>query len=254
MPHINGVVLAGSYNQSGLETVSDEVYEALIPLAGKRLIEYVMQALEDARRIDERFVVGFPEFEDCLDFSRSTLLQAGETFIDSIRAGLEASSRADYLLFVTADIPLITGEILDIFVDCAQQTKADLCVPVVTKAVSEAKYPQVQRTYARIGGESLTLGNAFFGTAETIERILPRLERLYALRKRIFRLALTVGPGLLLRLITGTATLEQLEKRFEKLIGARGRALISPYPELALDIDKPSHLVAVEQLLDVPDA
>ncbi len=245
---VRAVILAGSRNDGALSEVSPERYEALIRLWGRPMVAYVLDAVAGARRIDGTVLVGFDEFADHLDLEGVSLVPAGDTFVDSISRGVAATRECDYLLFITADVPLVTGPILDGFIEEALGLGGDFFAPAVTRDVSEARYPGIERTYARLREAELTLGNCFLGTRESIKALLPEFDRLYSMRKSVVKMAWTIGPLFLLRLALGRATIGDAERVFARLSGAHGRAVLSPDPEIALDVDKPSHLRALEAM------
>jgi hypothetical protein len=74
-------------------------------------------------------------------------------------------------------------------------------------------------------------------------------ERLVAARKSPHRQAALLGYDLLLRLLTRRITLKQGEELISKRLGLKGRVVISPYAELAMDVDKPEQLAIVRQEL-----
>ncbi|MFP4200715.1 MAG: nucleotidyltransferase family protein [Bacillota bacterium] len=245
---IRAVILAGSQNDGALSEESPERYEALVPLWGRPMVDYVMGAVIEARHIEGVVLVGFEEFSDQLDLGEVSLVRAGETFVDSIARGVAATGDCDYLFFITADVPLVTGRILDNFIEKSLELGGDFFAPVVTREVSEARYPGIERTYARLRDAELTLGNCFLGTRECIKTLLPEFDRLYSMRKSVVRMAWTIGPLFLLRLALGRATIGDAERVFGRIAGAHGRAVLSSDPEIALDVDKPSHLHALARM------
>ncbi len=246
---VAGVILAGAANDGELAGCSDEPYEALVRLAGKPMVQYVVDAVRESCRVDSALVVGFPEFRDHLSLDGVDLAPAGQSFIDSITVGLEMNSEADYLLFVTSDVPLISAHVIDEFIDMCLQVDGEFFVPIVQRETSEAQFPGIERTYARLRDGSFTLGNCFFGSRPAIERTLPRLRVLYEARKNPVRIAASVGIGFLIRLVTGTCTVEYAERVLRRITGTTGRAVICSQAEIALDVDDAEQLRGVEDLV-----
>lgn len=245
----NAVILAGALNQGPLREISEEKYEALVSVGGRCLVQYVIDALRESRRIEDIILVGFPEFRGRLDLEGVQLIPAGDSFPGSVRMGLEMSSGTEHLLFVTADVPLLSGPIIDELIEGCLGQEGDFFVPVVTREVSESRYPEVERTFAPLREGGITLGNCFLGTEHSIRRVLPELERFYDARKSILRMAVLLGPWFLLRLVTRTMSVGYVEKVFRRITGAYGVAVFCQHPEVALDVDRPDHVRAVEGLL-----
>jgi len=239
---VRAVILAGALNDGPLAEVSDVQYEAQIPLGDKTLLQHVLQACRKARYIDEITVVGFAVFEEDLSGSREKLAPAGETFIESLQNGLQGSGEADFLLFCTADAPLISGEALDDFVERCLQVDAEFCACALKRQTVEERFGQVQRTWARLREGKITLGSCFFGSVAAVKRVMPAFRRLYRVRKNVVRMAWILGPAFILKFAVGLASLRDIENLFDRMLQVQGKAVLSPYAEMAQDIDKPQDL------------
>lgn len=246
---VDAVILAGALNEGPLGDLSTERYEALVPLAGRGMVQYVIDALRDAETVDGISLVGFPEFRERMPLEGVRLVPAGKTFLDSARIGLEVNPTAERLLFITSDVPMVTGPVIDRFVSACMGREGDFFVPVVTRTTSEARFPGVRRTYVKLREGEITLGNCFFGTRHSIGRVLPEIEKLVQQRKSPLRMAVTLGPVFVIRLLTHTAGLVHLERLFRRVTGTEGHAIMSDDAELATDVDKPEQLLTIERLL-----
>lgn len=60
------------------------------------------------------------------------------------------------------------------------------------------------------------------------------------------------GPGLLFKYLLGRLTIPAVEHRFYQMTGIKGRALISDYAEIGVDVDKPSDLLLAQEHLKWP--
>jgi hypothetical protein len=67
-------------------------------------------------------------------------------------------------------------------------------------------------------------------------------ERMVAARKSALKQASFLGWDILALLLLGRLTLERAERMVSNRIGLRGRVIVSPYAEVAMDIDKPHQL------------
>ena len=65
---------------------------------------------------------------------------------------------------------------------------------------------------------------------------------LYRARKNPFALACMMGLDTIFALLTGRASIAQLERRARRLLGVEARALISPDAAIAADVDRPAHV------------
>jgi hypothetical protein len=75
------------------------------------------------------------------------------------------------------------------------------------------------------------------------------IERLGAARKHPFRLASLFGWDMLARFAVGRLSIAAAEARASKILGAPVRALVSPYPETAVNVDRVSDVALAEWLV-----
>jgi hypothetical protein len=69
-------------------------------------------------------------------------------------------------------------------------------------------------------------------------------------RKSALRQAWRVGFWTLLRLATRTLSIAAAERRAEKILGLKVRAVRTPYAEIGMDVDKPFQLDIVRAELE----
>jgi hypothetical protein len=75
-------------------------------------------------------------------------------------------------------------------------------------------------------------------------------EQLIGSRKSPLRAASIIGFGTLLALFTRRLTLEDAVRRVSERIGIKGRAIVWPYAEPCMDVDKPSQLELLREDLE----
>ncbi len=111
------------------------------------------------------------------------------------------------------------------------------------------RFPQVPHTWARMRDGTFCGG----GIAAIKPRALPLLERfierLGAARKHPFKLASLFGWDMLARFAAGRLSIAQAEARAAKILGAPVRALVSPYAETAVNVDRPSDVALARGLI-----
>lgn len=244
-----GIILAGRHNDGAFSEYSDAAAEALVPVAGRPMIDYVLDALADARGIDSVAVVAPPALEPAAAQRGALHVEAGATLTENLRRGLEAVPAGEELLFVTGDTPMLTAEVIDEFLAMCRREEGQFFYPIVAREVYERQYPGSRRTFARLKDGTFTGGNMFLVHREAVAPALALVERLFAVRKSPVGLARVIGLGFLVRLLLGRLTLAKLEKRVSELVTSKGRAMVVPFPEVALDVDGPDDLSFVEALI-----
>lgn len=242
----DAIILAGGENSKGLDRCSPYIYEALIEVGGKPMVTFVAQALAASGQVDRIFVLGpAAELAGCGFPAGTHVLPGGPTIIETIRLGMRALGHSRKVLVATADIPLLTAEAVNDFLAQAAGVEADLYYPIVPKEVNERHFPGNKRTYVRLKEGTFTGGNLFLVNPGIVEQCAQVAEKFIAERKNPLALCSMLGWSFVLRFLLGILCLKDVEVRVSELLGVRGAVVQSPFPELGIDVDKPSDLELV---------
>ena len=141
------------------------------------------------------------------------------------------------VLVSSADLPHLTQEAVEYIL--SHDPKAALVYTIVPKEAVEARFPGSRRTYARLKEGVFTGGNLLILEGALFERALPLAQRVVALRKNPLALARLVGLDILFLYLLGRLSLRHLEARAERILGLTARALVVPYAEVGVDLDRP---------------
>lgn len=209
--------------------------KALVPYRGKPLAAWVLSALAEAGL--SAIYVG--ENPGLAPAPRLTLPDRG-SLLENLEAALaHAEGR---VLVATADLPHLTPEAVRFVLERAPQ--AALVYPIVPKEAVEARFPHTRRTYARLREGVFTGGNLLLLEKTLFYRALPLAKQAVALRKKPLALARLIGWDILLKLLLGRLSLGELEARASRILGVEARALLTPYPEVGVDVDREEELVS----------
>ncbi len=246
---VDAIILAGGQNSRPLRRFASEKYEALIDINGRPMVTYVAQALSASRNVDRIFAVGpCGLLETCAFPERTTIVEGGHTIIDTIVNGMEAVGHERHVLVVTADIPLLSPQAIDDFIAKCNPADADMYYPIVNKTANERQYPGNKRTYVRLQEGTFTGGNIFLVNPAIVKSCLYWAKRIINNRKNPLKLAHVLGWVFVFKFLLGTLALQELEDRVSELLKIKGAVIESNFPELGLDVDKPSDLELVRQL------
>ncbi|AIZ44830.1 nucleotide-diphospho-sugar transferase [Deinococcus radiopugnans] len=251
----DAVVLGGGDPGDAFAAAHGVAVKPLIPVGGEPMALYVLRALRGSGRVARIAYVGpvTPEIGALIDVrvtDHGSLLGNLEAGVEALEVDGQAAPR---VLVVTADIPMLSAAEVQDVLDSAP-TDAALVYPVVRREICEAAYPGVRRTYARLWDGSFTGGNLFILDPALIGQFLPRLREVLAARKAPLKLAGLIGPGILLRLLTGRLTVEALESKVSGLLGVTARALITPHAAVGTDVDQDEDLALAEAYLKAHQA
>jgi len=162
--------------------------------------------------------------------------------LDNIQAGtskaLEVQPDSKYVLLVSSDIPSITPEIVDWTIERALESEEDVYYNVVTRHVMEARFPGSNRTYLRLRGNEVCGGDMNVVATSTVTANEEFWTKMMHARKSIVSQAALIGFDTLFLMLIRRLSLDDAVKRVSRKINLRARAVISPYAEIAMDVDK----------------
>lgn len=249
---IDALVLAGSPNNGPLRSCSTADYEALIPIGGKMMVEYVVDALRQCEQVNRIAIVG-PREELARHFAgdgRVVLVEHGQGLTENVLLGLGHLPGARRVLLLTSDIPLITKKAIENFIELCDGEDADLYYPIVPREVVERRFTS-QRTYVKLKEGVYTGGNIFLINPNVVEECMPRGQKLVDARKNPLRMCRLVGLMFLIKFLMKNITLEEAQRTVSRVLGLKGRVVITQYPEVGVDVDKPSDLELVSNQLEL---
>jgi GTP:adenosylcobinamide-phosphate guanylyltransferase len=245
---MNALVLAGGIPQPDdpLYTYSNGDAKALIDVAGKPMIQWVLDALGNTKQVDNVIVIGLSPKSGVACKKPLHFLSNQGRMLANIVAGvnksLELDKKTEYVLVVSSDIPALKPEMVDWLVNTCMETKDDLYYGVCTREVMEARFPGSRRTYTKLKDVELCGADINITHVRMATEHLDLWESLIGTRKSPLRQAGIIGLGTLWRVFTRSITLEEVVETVCKRIGIRGRAIVWEHAEPCMDVDKPHQL------------
>jgi hypothetical protein len=221
--------------------------KALIELAGRPMIRWVLDALAGSTHVDRVVVVGL---DDPLDTAGGAeFLPDQGSLIDNLYAGISQLRPDRPAAYCWSDIPLVTAAMLDRFIETTPDADLDVNAGLVGKAALQGRYPSADDLWLRFAeGQFIAADFGLFHPRQAA-RLRPHLEKLAPQRKHAFRQALYVGLPVLARLTLGRLSMAGLERHLECRFGLRCHIRIAEDPELGLDVDGPANLAVCRQVL-----
>jgi len=245
---MDAIVTAG-----GIPVPEDSLYvytegrsKAMLDIAGKPMIQWVLDALSDAKNVDNVIIIGLTEKSGVKCSKPTYYLQNEGRMLANIVAGvnksLELDRKAEYVLIVASDIPGLTGEMVDWLVGEIKKTPADLYYGIVPREVMEKRYPDSRRTWTHLKGMDVCGADIHAAHVRMATEHLDMWEALIGNRKSPLKQAAVIGYGTLLKLLFRQLTLEDSLARVCKRIGIVGKEIVWPWAEAGMDVDKPNQL------------
>ncbi|AOX17228.1 nucleotidyltransferase family protein [Kozakia baliensis] len=242
------LVLAGSRDgaQDPLARLGGVAHKALLPVVGTPMILRVLNTLRATPGLGPMAVsIENPDAIRPL-IGDAMILPTAKGPSGSVAIALERLGAP--LLVTTADHPLLRTEWIAQFLMGAEG-KCDLAVAVANRTVIERDVPGTKRTYIRLRDLQFSGCNLFWLGTIKARRVVELWQKLERDRKKPWRMAATLGWGILLRAVTGRLTRDALYRRIEKLTGAKVLLIELSDGRAAVDVDKPSDLALVEKIL-----
>lgn len=226
--------------------------KAYIEIAGKKMIEHVLEKFSNIDGIEKRILL-LPEqsvpptgelFRNCI------FRDGGGTITDSLFNGLAAAT-ARNVLIAPCDIPLISKEAIDDFLEKCMADKAQFCYSYLSRENSEKKFPKLKHTYAKLRSGVYCGGSLFLLKNSDLEQFKSIFNRITAARKNIFQMAKILGFGILIKYLIGNLTVEELEKKASEILNMEAKGIESSYPEIAFNVDSLSQLEMAQKFLTI---
>ncbi|MDF2671886.1 MAG: molybdopterin-guanine dinucleotide biosynthesis protein [Clostridiales bacterium] len=241
---VNAVILAGDREENGGS-------KALMMILSKYMIEYVIDSLRESGCVRQIYVVGNEELKDKVGNLVDGWIEAGGGIMDNIRRGVELIGDLETPCIIsTSDIPMVKGEAIRDFVEKCQLRSIDFGYPIIDKRLNVEKYPDVKRTYVKMKEGTYTGGNIVYFNPKIVENCTRRAEQLIEYRKKPLKMGRVLGFTFLIRLALGNLSISKVEDKIQRMFDIHGEAILTNYPEIGNDVDKPSDVEFVNKHME----
>lgn len=223
--------------------------KALLDVAGKPMIDWVLEALNGAENIEQVLIIGLPPDSQVNTAKVAAFLPSQGGMVANIRTGvnklLDMNPAATHALLVSSDIPTINSEIVEWAVNTALETDHQAYYNVIPRKVMEKRFPGSKRSYTRLKDLEVCGGDMNVIQTSLVTQNDEIWNKLVAARKNVFKQAALVGYDTLLLLALRMITLDRAVDKVTKRLHLTGRAIVCPYAEVGMDVDKPHQLEIV---------
>jgi GTP:adenosylcobinamide-phosphate guanylyltransferase len=245
---MDAILTAGGIPQPNdpLYAYSNGNSKALIDVAGKPMIQWVLDALGNAKKVDKVIIVGISPKNELTCKKPLYYVSNQGRMLSNIVAGvnksLELNRNNQYVLIVSSDIPTLKSDMVDWLVTTAMKTKDDIYYGICPQEVMEKRFPGSNRTYTKLKNMNVCGADMNVIHVNQATQHLDTWEELIGNRKSPLRQAAVIGWDTLFQLATRQFTLLALVERASERIGIKGRAIIWSQAEPCMDVDKPHQL------------
>lgn len=233
------VIPAGGTVDAGYSAAIGSPHRALAPLGPecRPILQVVADTLRATGTANRVIVVAPPAVREVIT-GVDVWLEAGESGVQNILAGLAEADPSRLCLVCPTDLPLLTAASVSAFL---LQCRADVevCVGLVRAEAYQTQFPGAppsQFTALRDAGP-VTLCSIFLVHPGLIIREAALLDSLFEARKSQWRTAKLLGPRLLWGWAAKRLDLPMITTRAEELTGGKVQIVSEVSPLLAYDID-----------------
>jgi len=248
---MDALILAGGKDTNSLENHHKLNNKALLMINHVPMIEYVVDALNQAREIENIFVVG-PQFElmPHIGGKVSKIIDSTDSIVENIKIGIDYMENNHRIMVLTSDVPLVTGKMIDDFIIKCQEYEAFLYYPFISKEIILKRYPNTIRSYASLkegtfcGGNMVILSSSLFNQNKSL------LDEVFQKRKDVKKYATLLGVKFIVKYLFKCLTIKEIEDRAAKLVGYPVKGIMVSDPEMMIDLDKLSDYELILQVLN----
>lgn len=256
---IDCVIVAG-----GVPGPDDPLYpytqgqpKAMLAIRGRTMLERVVTAMHQAQQVGHIVVVGlgddrgqtFPGPVHHVPDQGGMIANA----IAGIKRLREINPAVQNLIMSTADIPLITGAMVDEWLEqCRPYLDLIMVHTLVPAELMQARFPGSKRTFTKLRGMEITGGDLVLVQPRIIETNRELWDAAANARKHAWKLARLVGFATLFKLLTHRLSLPDLEAIGARLLGSPVKIVLAHHAELGMDGDKPHQVEMIRTVLS-PD-
>lgn len=248
---MDAIVTAGGIPrpEDPLYSYSNGDSKALVDVAGKPMVQWVLDALSDAKNVENVIVIGLSPKSGVTCKKPLHFVSNQGRMLANIVAGvnkvLEIDQKNKYVLIVSSDIPTLKPEMVDWLIDTCMETQDDLYYGTCTRQVMEKRFPDSKRTYTKLKDVELCGSDINIAHVRMATEHLDMWETLIGSRKSPLRQASIIGLDTFFQVLTRSITLDELVEKVCRRIGITGRAIRWKHAEPCMDVDKPHQLELV---------
>lgn len=247
---MTAVVLAGGPADAVSALQPGIPNKAFVRVAGVTLVERTIAGLRAAPSIGRIVAVApLAAHTDPALAGADARVPDGVRIRDSLRSGLQGLNANQLVLICASDMPVLSGRAVEDFIARARDCDPEIGYGCVERGAHMARYPAVPHTWARLRDGTYCGGGMMVMRPRAFPVLEQFIEQLGAARKNPFRLASLFGWDVLFRFALRRLSIAQAEARASNILGVRARAIVSPYPETAVNVDRPSDVALAERLL-----
>jgi len=243
--------------------------KALLPMAGKRVLDWQLEAMIVSPNISEIYLIGLSpeEFPSDLDL-KYIQYDRNSSILEKIKYGSEFLQKVypdqEHIIICSGDAPGVTTRSIDLFFDILRQNlDADLLIGVVPEDITLKFFPNHRRVIGKFKDQSVYPGEMYVFRHEIIPVIEDEIRQMTLKRRQFDRQKdtsklipilsyLGKRPSLWLLIIKyslGLLTIPEMESILSRVYNLKMKAIIIPDPGFGMDLDLPEDYQSITEYI-----
>ena len=254
---VNGIILdGGRVSPLFAQEVGTDI-KGLIPIDGRASIEYVVDAMRGVPGMRKIVLVGDKAayLHHPVAANLDGIIDEGSDLWHNLLRAIRFLNEDRRVLLATSDTPLLTAEALCSFLGKCDPG-ADLCYPVTRRTATASLFHRRLWVFLPLRDGWLTHTCTVLFDPRLMLKNQDFAERFISRRKDLWGAASAVGLRFMVRFLLGwylpflRYDPPGIAHQIELMTGARkAQGVVLEYPEIALDLDKPSDVEEAEAFL-----
>jgi GTP:adenosylcobinamide-phosphate guanylyltransferase len=254
---VDAVVLAGGTPQPGerLYPYTLGQPKALLEIGGRPMLHWILEALDQAVTVRRIAVSGLSSPAAPVGASKPLIFTPDRgSLMGNAQGGAAELAKSGpltpLLLLVSSDIPALTPPIVNWIVTTSLETSHEAYYSLIPRDRMEARFPGSRRSYFYFKDGVFTGSDVNVVAASLVMHGHSKAPAIIEARKNIFRQAALIGFDVLIRFALRRLTVAEAVRIVSQRLQIQGRALICPYAEAGMDVDKPGQYELVKRDLE----
>jgi GTP:adenosylcobinamide-phosphate guanylyltransferase len=245
------VILAGGSTPEKILNIGEtEKERAFISIGGRPMVSWVLDAFRGSDVCGDMLVVGnVNRLVSEIGLKPEQVTHDRGSMLENFIVGIEHFRSYPLVMQATCDIPLVKPSMLNELAEQVSKMDAEVFYPIVDVRLFDEKFPGGKRTTQKLKEGTFTGGNIFFLKPDAVLKNRQKVEAVIRDRKSPAKLVKLFGLPFIVKFALRQLDLNGLEKKATQILGAKMRGVITPYPEIGLDVDKPEDLTIVRSVL-----
>ena len=243
--------------------------KALLPMAGKRVLDWQLDAMIESPNISDIYIIGLSPEEFPSDHDLKYIqYERNSSILEKIKFGSQILEKSypdlEHIIICSGDAPGITTSSINQFFDIFRQNQdADLLIGVVPEDITLKYFPNHRRVIGKFKDLSvypgemyvfrhkiipviedeifqMTLKRRQFDRQKDTSKLVPVLKYL-GRKPRLWLLIIKYGLGVL--------SLSELESILSRVYNLKMKAIIIPDPGFGMDLDLPEDYESITEYI-----